>query len=118
MTIGGTSNTWKHKMDFKSIINSTNAENVDILYIVILLKSHSGPDLAAKSKHINVDALLSVFPQPQSTDFTQYNSYGDMCGGGRGESCNEYEATKPIFANFTTAIQHQYWGKKWLTTCT
>uniref|UniRef100_A0A8C9ZGH9 Actin binding LIM protein 1a n=1 Tax=Sander lucioperca TaxID=283035 RepID=A0A8C9ZGH9_SANLU len=24
---------------------------------------------------------------PQSTDFTQYNSYGDMCGGGRGESC-------------------------------
>uniref|UniRef100_A0A3B3YEY0 HP domain-containing protein n=1 Tax=Poecilia mexicana TaxID=48701 RepID=A0A3B3YEY0_9TELE len=22
---------------------------------------------------------------PQSTDFTQYNSYGDMCGGGRGE---------------------------------
>lgn len=26
--------------------------------------------------------------QPQSTDFTQYNSYSDMCGGGRGESCN------------------------------
>uniref|UniRef100_A0A8C4I9E9 Actin-binding LIM protein 1 n=1 Tax=Dicentrarchus labrax TaxID=13489 RepID=A0A8C4I9E9_DICLA len=25
--------------------------------------------------------------RPQSTDFTQYNSYGDMCGGGRGESC-------------------------------
>uniref|UniRef100_A0A8D3AI90 Actin-binding LIM protein 1 n=1 Tax=Scophthalmus maximus TaxID=52904 RepID=A0A8D3AI90_SCOMX len=24
--------------------------------------------------------------RPQSTDFTQYNSYGDMCGGGRGES--------------------------------
>uniref|UniRef100_A0A3B4THN7 Actin binding LIM protein 1a n=1 Tax=Seriola dumerili TaxID=41447 RepID=A0A3B4THN7_SERDU len=23
---------------------------------------------------------------PQSTDFTQYNSYGDMCGGGRGET--------------------------------
>uniref|UniRef100_A0A3B4G6Z6 Actin binding LIM protein 1 n=1 Tax=Pundamilia nyererei TaxID=303518 RepID=A0A3B4G6Z6_9CICH len=23
--------------------------------------------------------------RPQSTDFTQYNSYGDMCGGGRGE---------------------------------
>ncbi|XP_051284125.1 actin-binding LIM protein 1 isoform X4 [Dicentrarchus labrax] len=22
--------------------------------------------------------------RPQSTDFTQYNSYGDMCGGGRG----------------------------------
>lgn len=28
----------------------------------------------------------AVPPQPQSTDFTQYNSYGDMCGGGRGES--------------------------------
>uniref|UniRef100_A0A3Q1B663 Actin binding LIM protein 1a n=1 Tax=Amphiprion ocellaris TaxID=80972 RepID=A0A3Q1B663_AMPOC len=24
--------------------------------------------------------------RPQSTDFTQYNSYGDMCGGGRGET--------------------------------
>ncbi|KAF7219643.1 transcript variant X12 [Nothobranchius furzeri] len=24
--------------------------------------------------------------RPQSTDFTQYNSYGDMCGGGRGEN--------------------------------
>ncbi|CAI5653598.1 unnamed protein product [Oreochromis niloticus] len=24
--------------------------------------------------------------RPQSTDFTQYNSYGDMCGGGRGVS--------------------------------
>ncbi|CDQ70294.1 unnamed protein product [Oncorhynchus mykiss] len=24
--------------------------------------------------------------RPQSTDFTQYNSHGDMCGGGRGES--------------------------------
>uniref|UniRef100_A0A3Q3F754 Actin binding LIM protein 1a n=1 Tax=Labrus bergylta TaxID=56723 RepID=A0A3Q3F754_9LABR len=24
--------------------------------------------------------------RPQSTDFTQYNSYSDMCGGGRGES--------------------------------
>lgn len=99
-------------MDFKSIVYSTNAENVHILCIVILLKTHSGPDLAAKSKYINVDALLSVFPQPQSTDFTQYNSYGDMCGGGRGESCNKYEATKQIFANFTTAIQHQFWGGK------
>uniref|UniRef100_A0A8C2XLW6 Actin binding LIM protein 1a n=1 Tax=Cyclopterus lumpus TaxID=8103 RepID=A0A8C2XLW6_CYCLU len=27
--------------------------------------------------------------RPQSTDFTQYNSYGDMCGGGRGESCHQ-----------------------------
>ncbi|KAM9344736.1 actin-binding LIM protein 1-like [Symphorus nematophorus] len=27
--------------------------------------------------------------RPQSTDFTQYNSYGDMCGGGRGESCDQ-----------------------------
>uniref|UniRef100_A0A3Q3SGX7 Actin binding LIM protein 1 n=1 Tax=Mastacembelus armatus TaxID=205130 RepID=A0A3Q3SGX7_9TELE len=27
--------------------------------------------------------------RPQSTDFTQYNSYGDMCGGGRGESCQQ-----------------------------
>uniref|UniRef100_A0A672IUP9 Actin binding LIM protein 1a n=1 Tax=Salarias fasciatus TaxID=181472 RepID=A0A672IUP9_SALFA len=26
--------------------------------------------------------------RPQSTDFTQYNSYGDMCGGGRGECCS------------------------------
>ncbi|TNN61316.1 Actin-binding LIM protein 1 [Liparis tanakae] len=25
--------------------------------------------------------------RPQSTDFTQYNSYGDMCGGGRGLTC-------------------------------
>uniref|UniRef100_A0A3B4AD99 Uncharacterized protein n=1 Tax=Periophthalmus magnuspinnatus TaxID=409849 RepID=A0A3B4AD99_9GOBI len=25
--------------------------------------------------------------RPQSTDFTQYNSYSDMCGGGRGETC-------------------------------
>uniref|UniRef100_A0A8D3AII9 Actin-binding LIM protein 1-like n=1 Tax=Scophthalmus maximus TaxID=52904 RepID=A0A8D3AII9_SCOMX len=32
------------------------------------------------------DVLLSVLRQPQSTDFTQYNSYGDMCGGGRGET--------------------------------
>uniref|UniRef100_A0A674NKC5 Actin binding LIM protein 1a n=1 Tax=Takifugu rubripes TaxID=31033 RepID=A0A674NKC5_TAKRU len=24
--------------------------------------------------------------RPQSTDFTQYSSYGDMCGGGRGET--------------------------------
>lgn len=30
---------------------------------------------------------VDVFLQPQSTDFTQYNSYGDMCGGGRGERC-------------------------------
>ena len=30
-----------------------------------------------------------LFPQPQSTDFTQYNSYGDMGGGGRGEGCNQ-----------------------------
>uniref|UniRef100_A0A671WV00 Actin binding LIM protein 1a n=1 Tax=Sparus aurata TaxID=8175 RepID=A0A671WV00_SPAAU len=29
--------------------------------------------------------------RPQSTDFTQYNSYGDMCGGGRGESCNQHD---------------------------
>uniref|UniRef100_A0A3Q3WA69 Uncharacterized protein n=1 Tax=Mola mola TaxID=94237 RepID=A0A3Q3WA69_MOLML len=27
--------------------------------------------------------------RPQSTDFTQYNSYGDMGGGGRGEGCNQ-----------------------------
>ncbi|CAJ1067851.1 actin-binding LIM protein 1-like isoform X2 [Xyrichtys novacula] len=27
--------------------------------------------------------------RPQSTDFTQYNSYGDMCGGGRGEDTIE-----------------------------
>uniref|UniRef100_A0A8D3CX53 Actin binding LIM protein 1a n=1 Tax=Scophthalmus maximus TaxID=52904 RepID=A0A8D3CX53_SCOMX len=36
--------------------------------------------------YISGDVLLSVLRQPQSTDFTQYNSYGDMCGGGRGES--------------------------------
>uniref|UniRef100_A0A8D3AIB2 LIM zinc-binding domain-containing protein n=1 Tax=Scophthalmus maximus TaxID=52904 RepID=A0A8D3AIB2_SCOMX len=35
--------------------------------------------------------------RPQSTDFTQYNSYGDMCGGGRGESSYQ-----------NMAIQHQY----------
>uniref|UniRef100_A0A8C6UG62 Actin binding LIM protein 1a n=1 Tax=Neogobius melanostomus TaxID=47308 RepID=A0A8C6UG62_9GOBI len=29
--------------------------------------------------------FFCVFLQPQSTDFTQYNSYSDMCGGGRGE---------------------------------
>lgn len=32
------------------------------------------------------DVVLSVSLQPQSTDFTQYNSYGDMSGGGRGEA--------------------------------
>lgn len=36
-----------------------------------------------------MSAMLSVFLQPQSTDFTQYNSYSDMCGGGRGESCHQ-----------------------------
>lgn len=32
-----------------------------------------------------MSCYLCAPPQPQSTDFTQYNSYGDMCGGGRGE---------------------------------
>lgn len=35
----------------------------------------------------NLLMQYNLSPQPQSTDFTQYNSYGDMCGGGRGESC-------------------------------
>lgn len=47
--------------------------------------------------YISGDVLLSVLRQPQSTDFTQYNSYGDMCGGGRGESSYQ-----------NMAIQHQY----------
>uniref|UniRef100_A0A7N9AUF7 Actin binding LIM protein 1 n=1 Tax=Mastacembelus armatus TaxID=205130 RepID=A0A7N9AUF7_9TELE len=42
---------------------------------------------SSKCPYVNVEVMLYVSPQPQSTDFTQYNSYGDMCGGGRGESC-------------------------------
>ncbi|KAF3708434.1 Actin-binding LIM protein 1 [Channa argus] len=38
--------------------------------------------------------------RPQSTDFTQYNSYGDMCGGGRGESCYQNVAIKQISCQF------------------
>uniref|UniRef100_A0A8C5CN34 Actin binding LIM protein 1a n=1 Tax=Gadus morhua TaxID=8049 RepID=A0A8C5CN34_GADMO len=33
--------------------------------------------------------------RPQSTDFTQYNSYGDMCGGGRGESLSMPNMLEP-----------------------
>uniref|UniRef100_A0A674MS18 Actin binding LIM protein 1a n=1 Tax=Takifugu rubripes TaxID=31033 RepID=A0A674MS18_TAKRU len=37
------------------------------------------------SSLINATFLIKYYvsPQPQSTDFTQYSSYGDMCGGGR-----------------------------------
>uniref|UniRef100_A0A7N9B0H9 Actin binding LIM protein 1 n=1 Tax=Mastacembelus armatus TaxID=205130 RepID=A0A7N9B0H9_9TELE len=41
---------------------------------------------SSKCPYVNVEVMLYVSPQPQSTDFTQYNSYGDMCGGGRGET--------------------------------
>ncbi|CAB1312369.1 unnamed protein product, partial [Coregonus sp. 'balchen'] len=33
--------------------------------------------------------------RPQSTDFTQYNSHGNMCGGGRGECCSTNKYVVP-----------------------
>lgn len=82
--------------------NSINTDTVHVLYKVevIIVKSNSGPKSTTKCQYVNVDVLLSVFLQPQSTDFTQYNSYGDMCGGGRGESCNQNEASKQISYQF------------------
>lgn len=47
-------------------------------------------------------------PQPQSTDFTQYNSYGDMCGGGRGEQRSLSVATEHISRQFHLQFRHQY----------
>uniref|UniRef100_A0A3Q2D846 Actin binding LIM protein 1a n=1 Tax=Cyprinodon variegatus TaxID=28743 RepID=A0A3Q2D846_CYPVA len=41
---------------------------------------------------LSQDVYLCLF-QPQSTDFTQYNSYGDMCGSGRGEQLKQSIAT-------------------------
>uniref|UniRef100_A0A3B3VBE5 Actin binding LIM protein 1a n=1 Tax=Poecilia latipinna TaxID=48699 RepID=A0A3B3VBE5_9TELE len=42
-------------------------------------------DPKMNNSDFHVFLFCCFFFQPQSTDFTQYNSYGDMCGGGRGE---------------------------------
>lgn len=63
----------------------------------LLNRSVTKPLLSERSSsQMHVNVLLSLFLQPQSTDFTQYSSYGDMCGGGRGESFDPNLAAKPI----------------------
>uniref|UniRef100_A0A8C7YSQ1 Actin binding LIM protein 1a n=1 Tax=Oryzias sinensis TaxID=183150 RepID=A0A8C7YSQ1_9TELE len=47
------------------------------------------------------DVVLSVSLQPQSTDFTQYNSYGDMSGGGRGEHIRD---GRPVLARMDRGV--------------
>ncbi|XP_071248648.1 actin-binding LIM protein 1-like isoform X3 [Salvelinus alpinus] len=40
--------------------------------------------------------------RPQSTDFTPYNSHGNMCGGGRGECCSTNTAVVVFTATSTS----------------
>uniref|UniRef100_A0A3B5LGV6 HP domain-containing protein n=1 Tax=Xiphophorus couchianus TaxID=32473 RepID=A0A3B5LGV6_9TELE len=41
---------------------------------------------------------------PQSTDFTQYNSYGDMCGGGRGEHFKQNKDGRAALARMDRGV--------------
>uniref|UniRef100_A0A3B5L9J6 Uncharacterized protein n=1 Tax=Xiphophorus couchianus TaxID=32473 RepID=A0A3B5L9J6_9TELE len=42
--------------------------------------------------------------RPQSTDFTQYNSYGDMCGGGRGEHFKQNKDGRAALARMDRGV--------------